>query len=72
MATAAAMAALRAMALGFCGDNSSNEDGICDSGGKDNGNSGNGFGANHLCCPCHAPFVTRLKKYARRYLYLTF
>ncbi len=35
IATAAAMAALRAMALGNCGGSSSNEDRCCDSGGKD-------------------------------------
>jgi hypothetical protein len=35
MATAAAMAALRATALGDCGGGSSDEDGCRDSGGKD-------------------------------------
>jgi hypothetical protein len=35
MATAAAMAALRAMALGICGGGSSNEDGCHDSGGEE-------------------------------------
>jgi hypothetical protein len=42
MATAAAMAALRAMAVGYCGGGSSNEDGCRDSGGKDDSNGGNG------------------------------
>jgi hypothetical protein len=38
MATTTAMAVLRAMALGYCGVGSNNEDGCSDSGGKDNGN----------------------------------
>jgi hypothetical protein len=58
MATAAAMAALRAMALGDYGSGSSNEDGCCDSGGKDDGIGGNGTGDDHPCCPCHVHFVT--------------
>jgi hypothetical protein len=55
MATAAAMAALRATALGDCGGGICNEDGCCNSRGKDNGNSGNGVGDNRPCCPCHCP-----------------
>ena len=59
MATAAAMAALRAMALGNCGCGSSNEDVCPDSGGKDDGNGGNGIGDDHPCHSCHAQYVTR-------------
>ncbi len=58
MATAAAMAALRATALGNCGGGSSNEGGCCDSGGKDYGNGGNGVGDNSPCDPRHAHFLT--------------
>ncbi len=58
MATAAAMAVLRATALGNCGGGSSNEDGCCDSRGMDDGNSSNGIGDDCPCHPCHAHFVT--------------
>jgi hypothetical protein len=58
METAAAMAALRATALGDCGGGSSNEDGCRDSGGEDDGDGGNGVGDDCPCCPCHAHFVT--------------
>ncbi len=44
MATATAMAALRAMALGNCGGSTSNEHGSRNSRGKDNGDSGNSVG----------------------------
>jgi hypothetical protein len=47
MATAAAMAALRAMVLGDCGGGSCNEDGSRGSGGKDDGDSGNSIGDEH-------------------------
>jgi hypothetical protein len=50
MVTAAAIAVLRATALGDCGGGSCNEDGCCNSEGKDSGNGGNGIGDN---CPCH-------------------
>jgi hypothetical protein len=40
MATAAAMAALKTMALGNCGGGSSYEDGCHNSGGEDNGEDG--------------------------------
>jgi hypothetical protein len=46
--TAAATAALRAMALGDCGGGSCNEDVCCNSRGKDNGNGGNGVGDDLL------------------------
>jgi hypothetical protein len=55
MATAAAMAALRAMALGDCGGSSSDDGGCHDSRGKDNGDGGNGIGDNFPCHPCHCP-----------------
>jgi hypothetical protein len=58
IATAAAMAVLRAMALGGCGGGSSNEDGCRNSGGKDEGNGGNGIGEDCPCCPYHAHFVS--------------
>ena len=44
MAAAAAMAALRAMALGDCGGSSSDDGGCRDSGGEDDGDGGNGVG----------------------------
>jgi hypothetical protein len=50
MATTAAMAALRAMALGNCGVGSRDEDDCNNSGGKDYGNGGNGVGDD-----CHRP-----------------
>jgi hypothetical protein len=60
MATAAAMAALTATALGDYGGGSSNEDGCCNSGGKDNGKGSNGIGDDcPLCCPRHTHFVNR-------------
>ncbi len=46
MATAAAMAALRATTLGNCGVGSSDEDGCGDSGGEDNGSGSNSIGDN--------------------------
>jgi hypothetical protein len=60
MATAAAMALLRATVLSNCGGDSSNEEGRRNSGGKDYGNGGNDVGDDcpcHLChCPlCHPP-----------------
>jgi hypothetical protein len=58
MATAAALAALRAMALGTCGGGSSNEEGYHDSRGKDDGNGSNGISDEHSCCPRHSHFVT--------------
>jgi hypothetical protein len=58
MATAAAMAVLRATVLGNCGGGSSNEDGCHDSGGEDNDDGGNGIGDHHPCRPFHAHFVT--------------
>ncbi len=57
MATATAMAALRAMALGDCGGSSSNDDSFCDSGGKDDDNGGNDVGDIRLCCLAIAHFV---------------
>jgi hypothetical protein len=59
MATAAAMAVLRAKVLGDCGGNSSNKDGCHDSKGEDNGNGSNSVGDDCPCCPCHAHFITR-------------
>ncbi len=55
MATAAAMAALRAMALGGCSGSSSDDDGCRDSGGVDNGNGSNDIGDDSPCHPCHCP-----------------
>jgi hypothetical protein len=55
MATAAAMAALRAIAFGDCGGSSSNDGGCRDSGGEDDGDGGIGVGDNCPCCPCHCP-----------------
>jgi hypothetical protein len=55
MATATAMAALRAMTLGNCGGSSSNDDGCNDSRGKDDSNGGNGIGEDSPCCPRHCP-----------------
>jgi hypothetical protein len=55
MATAAAMAALRATVLGDCGGGSSDEDGCRDSGGKDDGDGGNGVGEDRPCRPRHRP-----------------
>ncbi len=55
MTTAAAMAVLRAMVLGDCGGGSCNEDDFCDSGGKQDGDGGNGVGEDCPCCPCHCP-----------------
>ncbi len=55
MATAAAMAAVRAMALGYCGGSSSNDNGCCDSKGRDNSNDSNGVGDDSPCCPGHCP-----------------
>jgi hypothetical protein len=52
------MAVLRATVLGNCGGGSSNKDGCCNSGGKDDGDSGNGIGDDRPCCPCYARFVT--------------
>jgi hypothetical protein len=55
MATAAAMAALRAMALGDCGGSSSDDNRCRDSRGKDDGNGGNSVGDDSPCCSCHCP-----------------
>jgi hypothetical protein len=59
MATAAVMAALRAMALGDCGVSSSNADGCSDSGGKDDGDGSNGVGDDCLVALAITHFVTR-------------
>ncbi len=59
MATAPAMAALRATALGDCGGGSSNEDGCGDSRGKDNGDGSNGVGVIALVALSSTHFVTR-------------
>ncbi len=58
MATSAAMAALRAKALGNCGGGSSNEDSCRVSGGKDDGNGGNSDGDDRPSRSPHAHFVT--------------
>ncbi len=55
MVKAAAMAALRATALGNCGVGSSNENDCNDSGGKDDGNGRNGIGDDCPCRPHHHP-----------------
>jgi hypothetical protein len=55
MGTAAAMAALRATALGDCGGGSSDDDGYRYSGGEDNNNGGKGIGDDCPCCPLHCP-----------------
>ncbi len=59
MATAATMAALRAMVLGNGGGGGSNEDGCRDSKGEDYGNSSNSIGDNRLCHLAIVHFVTR-------------
>ncbi len=56
--TAAAIAALRATALGDYGGGSSNKDGCRDSGGEEDGDGGNGIGDDRPCRPCHAHLVT--------------
>jgi hypothetical protein len=53
------MATAAATMLDDCGGGSSNVDGCRNSGGKDDGNDGNGVGDDHPCLPCHAHFVTR-------------
>ncbi len=55
MATAIAIAALRATVLGDCGVGSSNDSGCCNSRGKDDGNGGNSIGDNCPCRPRHHP-----------------
>jgi hypothetical protein len=71
MATAAAMAALRAMALSDCGGSSSNDGGCRDSRGKDDNNGGTAlvtitlvalaiahFLTHHIIATTNAPVVT--------------
>jgi hypothetical protein len=58
MTTAAAMAALRAKALGNCGGGSCNEDGYRDSRGKDNGNRATALVMIALVALAIAHFVT--------------
>ncbi len=58
MATAVAMAALRTTMLGDCGGGSSNDDGLCNSGGDNDGKGGNGMVMIALVALAVAHFVT--------------